>query len=547
MPFSSPLSDPGLPAVSTVAAAERSQARGRYFAKKTARVETLPTFARLRAQLPAPRYDVRPEWIEMYWKAWELACRNFHQPAPGSGFVSSFIDAAFNENIFLWDTCFMSFFCNVAHPLVPGIQSLDNFYARQHDTGEISREIVRMNGEDYGPWVNKEGRPLYSSHGWDNSAQRDTPVTYIGRATPQPPPHLTLDALNNPLCAWAEVESYRFTGDAARLALVYPALERYYRALQHYLRQGNGLYLTDWASMDNSPRNKLLAGGGCAVDTSAQMVLFARNLADIASVIGDASASGGFEQEAARLAHLINELLWDDERRFYFDLTAEGKRTPIKTVAAFWTLLAGVAQPHQVEGLSVELNNRQTFARHHRVPTLAADEAGYDPQGGYWCGAVWAPTTTMVIRGLERSGRSDLAREIALNDLEVTGRVFQQTGTVWENYAPDADQPGTPAKGDFVGWTGITPILHFLEQVIGLKADAPANALTWRLNESGAVGCDLYRFNGHVTSLQAGPVDGATSKRTLTVESDGDYALLLHHAGVFRTFEVKAGSQTWIV
>jgi glycogen debranching enzyme len=52
-----------------------------------------------------------------------------------------------------------------------------------------------------------------------------------------------------------------------------------------------------------------------------------------------------------------------------------------------------------------ELSNPQTFKRLHRVPTLAADQNGYDPAGGYWCGAVWAPTSTMVIRGLEQYGQ----------------------------------------------------------------------------------------------------------------------------------------------
>ncbi len=65
---------------------------------------------------------------------------------PGSGFVSPFIDAAFNQNIFLWDTCFMTMFCNYAHPYVPGICSLDNFYAKQHADGEICREINRTTG-----------------------------------------------------------------------------------------------------------------------------------------------------------------------------------------------------------------------------------------------------------------------------------------------------------------------------------------------------------------------------------------------------------------
>ena len=175
--------------------AETSQ--GRYFAKKEYAPQPLPRFADLRDRLPAPIFDDQPEWVRMYWKAWELAFRNFHQPAPGSGFVSPFIDAAFNQNIFQWDTCFLTMFCNVAHPLVPGIGSLDNFYARQHPDGAICREIGRATGADFPEWVNREGRSLFSRWGW-NVGPND-PVIYAGREAPQPPPILTLDALNHPI------------------------------------------------------------------------------------------------------------------------------------------------------------------------------------------------------------------------------------------------------------------------------------------------------------------------------------------------------------
>jgi len=107
--------------------------QGLYFARKQYQPQPLPRYESTRDKLPAPVHDENPDWVRMYWKAWELAFRNFHEPAPGSGLVSQFIDAAFNDNIFLWDTAFMTMFCNYGHGLVPGIGSLDNFYARQHN------------------------------------------------------------------------------------------------------------------------------------------------------------------------------------------------------------------------------------------------------------------------------------------------------------------------------------------------------------------------------------------------------------------------------
>ncbi len=533
----------GVSTASLTTAASQPPAQGLYFTKRAFEPKPLPQFAQVRDQLPSPVLADKPEWVAMYWKAWDLGFKNFHNPASGSGYVSQFIDAAFNQNIFQWDTCFMTMFCNYGHPLVPGIGSLDNFYAKQHEDGEICREIDRQTGRDFTEWVNREGKPLFSRWGW--AGVRNDPVVYRGMAAPEPVPNLTLDALDHPIFAWAELESYRVTGDRERLGLVYEPLFRYYRACQKYLRQGNGLYMTDWASMDNSPRNAFLKGGGCAVDTSCQMVLFARNLATIAGLLGKSEAAQDFSREADELSRKINELMWDPERRFYFDLTLEGKRAPVKTIAAFWTLAAGVASSAQAEHLVAELESPQTFKRLHRVPTLAADQAGYDPAGGYWRGAVWPPTTTMVIRGLERYGHHNLAREIALNHLSVMGQVFQKTGTIWENYAPDAAQPGRPAKGDFVGWSGLGPILYLLEYAVGLKPDAAANTLVWDVTSSGVIGCERFRFNGHVVSLKAEPIAGEVRHLAVSVASDGAFKLQVRYGGKTKTCDVKPGSNTF--
>jgi hypothetical protein len=382
--------------------------------------------------------------------------------------------------------------------------------------------------------VNPEQKDLFSQ--WSHFA-----VRYVGRAVPKPPPHVTLDALNHPIFAWAELESVRVTGDRSRLKLVYEPLVRYYRALQKYIRQGNGLYMTDWASMDNAPRNEYLQNGGTAVDTSSEMVLFGNQLAQIADLLGKKDEAAALRKEAAEAARIINQQMWDSRRKFYFDLTVDGKQAPVKTVAAFWTLLAGVASPEQADALAAELRNPQSFGRKHRVPSTPADQAGFDPAGGYWRGSVWPSTNTMVIRGLERYGKHDLAREIALEHLRMVGEVFQTTGTVWEDYAPDAAKPGNPAKGDLVGWAGLGPILYFLEYGIGLRADAPNNRLAWLLTSTKRCGCERFRFNGHTATLIAQPPNDPSGPVEVTVESDGQFQLSVERGGKRWEFNAKAG------
>jgi hypothetical protein len=524
-----------------------NQSSGVYFQKKVYVAKPLPGYKDTKALLPAPIYDDQPLWVETYWKAWELAFRNFHEPPRGSGLVSQFIDAAFNDDIFEWDSSFMTMFTNTASPLVPGISTLDNSYARQLQDGEICREIVRASGQCLKLWTNHECGPLASRFGWGGFEQGLWKVTYKDRVAPATSPTFTLDALNHPILAWAELESYQVTGDKERLRAVWEPLVRYYDVFTRYLRQGNGLYLTDWASMDNSPRNQYLKGGGTGVDTSSEMVLFARNLAEIAKLLGKGDESDKYTHDAQALSLIINQRLWDDGRKFYFDLTLGNERAPVKSIAAFWTLLAGVASRDQARDLVDELLDSRTFGRPNAVPTLAADEPLYDPKGEYWRGSVWAPTTTVVIRGLDAYGYHNLARRLALQHLQLVASVYQRTGTLWENYSPEFPEPGSNAKPDFVGWTGIGPILYLLEYGIGLKPISADNTLSWDLRPGGRQGCERYRFNGHVVSMLAEPEPGHARTFHITVESDGEFTLRVGDPVQGKALKVVKGSQHFTV
>jgi hypothetical protein len=527
--------------------------QGQYFYKKAYTKEVLPTFASVSGKLPEPVMEEHPLWIETYWKAWELAFGNLHKPTALNGFVSPFFDAAFNECIYLWDMSFITFFTGYGDPWVPAIVSLDNFYAKQHPTGEICREIYRLDGSDMF-WINRYNEPLYSRLGYDvdfaEGRYEKTPVTYVGREVPVPNPLVTLDGLNHPILAWAEWENFRLTGNKTRLQQVYLPLVKYYEALQKYIRQGNGLYMTDFASMDNATRNKHLKGGGTGVDISCEMALFANCLADMAAVLQKQDDALKYQAESAALKEAINKLMWDQTTGFYYDLTLDGRQIKIKTVAAFWSLVAEVATKEQAEQLVAQINNPATFGRKNKVPTLAADEEGYESTGGYWRGAVWAPTTTMVVAGLEKNGYGDLARQIALNHLELVAGVFEETGTIWEAYAPDSltyalTGEGRPVKKDFVGWSGIGPVKFLLEYGIGLKPDAAGNKLEWSIYSPGETGCNRYVFNDITVNLLAGRAKNAT--RAVTVESDGDFLLNIKYGGETYSFPIRQGKQTFLV
>lgn len=84
--------------------------RGMYFQKKQYDGAQLKSFAEVKDRLPKPILSGNQEYLDCYWYAVQLDFKNSHQPTKESGFVSNFVDAAFNENIFMWDTAFITMY-----------------------------------------------------------------------------------------------------------------------------------------------------------------------------------------------------------------------------------------------------------------------------------------------------------------------------------------------------------------------------------------------------------------------------------------------------
>jgi glycogen debranching enzyme len=246
------------------------------------------------------------------------------------------------------------------------------------------------------------------------------------------------------------------------------------------------------------------------------------------------------------LTALVNERFWDEGTGFYHDLDRTGKRrTTVKSIGAYWALLAGAVPANRLETFVAHLSDPKAFLRHHRVPSLSADSEGFDAGGGYWKGGVWPPTNYMVLRGLDAAGQLELARDIAVNHLDNVARGVVETGTLWENYAPDV---GTKGQGhstpDFVGWTGLVPTAVLLEFVLGLRPDAPHAKLVWNLDTLDAVEVDRYPFGA------SGQIDLKCQARTsvqqepqVTFRSNVDLVVELRWNSGQRVLQIKGNKR----
>jgi hypothetical protein len=326
----------------------------------------------------------------------------------------------------MWDAAFMSLHWRYAAGAFDFQAGLDNLYAKQHADGFISREVREADGTD-------------QFHRHDPASTGPN------------------------VLAWVEWEHFLTTGDAARVARIFPALLAYHRWMARNRTWPDGSY---WScglacGMDNQPRVRegesawISHAHSAWVDATAQAALSARTLVAMAAVVGATGRPEVAElrAEVAALGTYVRDSLWDEAAGTYADrrlrpTDAAAPYSSTRTIGAYWALLvAGAVPAARLPRFLDALDDPALFNRPTRAPSLARCDPNYEADGGYWLGAVWPPTTFMVLRGLTAVGAHDLAADIGANYAARVVDCFAATGTVWENMAPEgAARPGNPSK-----------------------------------------------------------------------------------------------------
>ena len=429
----------------------------------------LPVFEEIKDKLPLPVWEGHEDYINCYWKTWSLAFGNLRKPNEGTTFVSNFIDTAFNDSLFMWDSAFILMFGKYAQRIFNFQGTLDNMYSHQHRDGYICREINTINDKDR--------------------------FTRYDVASTGPN-----------IMAWCEWDYYLNFGDKERLAKVFPPLMAYHRWMAEHRTWQDGTYFSSgWGcGMDNIPRlmpgySTFYSHGHMVwVDACMQALNNCNILINMAKILERNEFINDLEYERDNLCKVINEKLWDEETGFYYDLWKNGELNGVMHIGAFWALLSECAPKDRAERLIAHLSDEKSFKTPNRVPALARSDKNYEDAGKYWRGGVWAPTNYMVLKGLDKYKNFELAHEIAMDYLRAVVDVFKKTDTLFENYAPEyidgEFSEGNPAKSDFVGWTGLAPVSILFEYVFGIKPDAANNKIVWDVNLLEEHGIKNYPF-----------------------------------------------------
>lgn len=517
--------------------------------------------------LPKVTFGQHKDWEALYQAAWDSHKNNIKKinsalnPEATAKGDAWYVDEAFDETIFQWDTLFMMMFDKYGLHQFPTLNSMDNFYVNQvdsdgDDNGYICRRINESNGA-----------MAYSNY-------------------------MTVDAINPPMFGWAEWEQYQVHGDISRFTKVIKGktilqrLDAYFQFLKrtrtHKDGAWAGLYVSNGQGngLDNTPNQAWDGWGQAANDMSIQQIQAADYIRKIAEEVVEKDASLSeeertayaelaekYEQEEAQLKALVQEKMWSSEDSFYYNLDENGNFTSIATPTGLWSLAAGLPSKEQADQMieNFALNSEKMF-RPNGLSTVCYDYSTFKSTGGYWNGAMWSPTSYQWIKGLQNYGYEELAFQEAVRHIDALTDVYQLGAkdrygnllyTLWENYSSEYSIPGSteysdtqPSRSNFVGWTGALAIASMIEDVIGVTLDAPNNTVNWNINLTEEHGIrDLYMNvpgkGENRISLIAEERSSSSAPVSLEVQCDKDFTLKVSRDGEEETISVGAGIHTY--
>ena len=419
--------------------------------------------------------------VNLYECSWAWIRDQWRKGTDANGFTARYFCHPATDRINQFEACFSTFFLVYSNRTYPVTAQLDTFYQKQEEDGAIRGEYLIEDGSPVLPRSNPTG------------------------AAP-------------PLFSWAEFNLYHKLGTKKRLREILPTLERHFEWLEATHRKENGLYSVPAAAtmMGNSPRD------GCyyPVDFNAQQAMNALYLSAIGDVLNDKDTSFKYKRAYFALKTRISQMMWDDETGFYYDLDRHQQRLAVRTIGAFWTLLAEIPNEEKSERLIAYLSDANEFGVEHPFPTLSAAHEAYSRDGAGYKGSVVPPFNYMVIKGLEKYRQSpaggkekgyDLAREFALRHLySVLDGLHPEegaAGSLYEAYAPQREGPARwNGKRGFprqllMAYTALSTVSLMIENVVGLFISLPRKTVDWRIPEMEIMGIENLLLKRNLISI----------------------------------------------
>lgn len=195
---------------------------------------------------------------------------------------------------------------------------------------------------------------------------------------------------------------------------------------------------------DNTARFGSDASQVVAIDLNAQLFRYETDLVHLSTLLDDRDGAALWAERAQERCDRMNELCWDDETGWFWDVSLETGRwlegTP-KSLASFVPMWAGLATEDQAARL---IEHLPLFEAGHGV---AATEPGWDDGTEHSWPTGWAYSHWYVCEGLCRYGYRQQSERIALKWLRRVADGYAETGQFLERY--NVVDPAGPTPGRY--------------------------------------------------------------------------------------------------
>jgi len=393
------------------------------------------------------------DFVDVYNKTWSWVSAFWINPKTGEQDSDGLFIYPENDKLIIkqFEAIISSFFLVYSNRNFEPCNNIDYFYSRQEENGAIR---------------------------WQYDVKTNEPVFTADNP----------EGIGLPLFAWTEFNLYHKSANKKRIKDVMPHLQKYMTWLEENFKQENGLYAVPYTAgtMTNSPRE----GAYYPIDFNACMAVNASYMSALGDILNDKELSFQYKKMYFSLKTRINSLMWDNDTGFYYDLDKDENRLSVKTIAAYWTMLAEIPNADKADKLVDHLNNPDTFGTEHPFPTLSADDPHFSENGNGYCGSVMPAFNFMVIKGLERYSQYEMARECAIRHLYFVLETLlpnyeKEAGDLYEAYLPGKEgkafMEGNPdyPKKHYLITTALSTIAVMIENVIGLSISLPRKTVDW--------------------------------------------------------------------
>jgi len=412
-------------------------------------------------------------FVDIYDKTWAWIQDCWNNGSEKNGIEGKFFSYPESQVVNQADAIFSSFFLVYSNRIYQAHPTLDLFYSRQEANGAIRCCYDISNGAHVIDKENPEG-------------------------------------LGMPLFAWAEYNIYHKSGNKKRIKDVLPILCKYSAWIDTVFKKPNGLYKTPHTAtgMLNLPRGDAYY----TMDFNTMMAIDMLYMSALADILNDKETSFKFKKQYFSLKTRINSLMYNTADGFYYDIGKNEKQIPIKTIAGYWPLLAEIPNGEKAERIIEKLSDPNFFGTPHPFPTLAVCEKDFQEIGRGFRGSVFPYLTFMVIKGLERYQRWDIARESAIRHLyfmldSMSPDGSHHGGSLWEAYLPTKEGPAKwPGKNGFprsqyLTYDALSTICLTIENIVGLSISLPRKTVDWIIPNLEIMGVENLSLKNNMITI----------------------------------------------